>query len=144
MVMLLLINLNIPVLAADKANIEEREMDNLDKLIIAHNYLSGKFDIDMWKGIEAVKGITNLYDLDDNVIAYYVTFEPTGYAIVNNNLDNSIAIEFGDGNSQVIEEVFKANVSKDTAKHVIYAGMGYSFVKEDIISKESKITKEKM
>lgn len=50
--------------------------------------------------------ITNsipLYDIDNNIVAYYITYSTNCYAVINNNSDNPAVIEFGDGVQQYIE-----------------------------------------
>jgi hypothetical protein len=136
--------MNLQVFATSDIVSRERSMDELDQIIVAHNYLAGESDIDMWKNVKDVKDVIELYDLDENIIAYYMSFEPNGYVIVNNNLDNPIAIEFGDGNNQVIEELIIRNSESKSDQNIIYAGMGYSFFKNDVLSKDSKLTQQSL
>jgi hypothetical protein len=43
-------------------------------------------------------------------------FSPTGYAVVNNNIDNPIPIEFGEGRQELIEEIL--NDAEEV--HIVY------------------------
>ena len=52
-----------------------------------------------------IEKIASIYDSKNTRIAYYITFSPTGYAIVNNNPNNPELIEFGYGKNEDIEEV---------------------------------------
>lgn len=50
-----------------------------------------------------------LYSSDGDVVAYYVTFNPTGYAVVNNNGGNPSVIEFGEDTQYLIEDILSAD-----------------------------------
>ncbi len=53
-------------------------------------------------------------------IAYYITFLPEGYAVINNNINNPVAIEFGEGGNPIIEEILGSN----SDAHIIYNNPG--------------------
>lgn len=52
-----------------------------------------------------VKKIVPLFDSDENLIVFYVSFNPTGYAVVNNNKLNPSLIEYGRGDRKDIEKI---------------------------------------
>jgi hypothetical protein len=137
LVLVLLFSMSSSAVAAD----EKTKMDDLDKVLIAQRFLSSnEEDTNMWKGVSSVKDIVELYDIDNNVIAYYVSFNPKGYAIVNNNLDNPIALEFGEGDSKPIRKL----LDKDKGEKIYYAGPGYSFNWDDIMSGKTEAEKDEI
>lgn len=56
-----------------------------------------------------VKKIVPLFDSDENLIAFYVSFNPTGYAVVNNNKLNPSLIEYGRGDKKDIKKLLMIN-----------------------------------
>jgi hypothetical protein len=68
--------------------------------------MSGTADnTNMWDDDVSIKDLVPLYDIDDNIMAYYIAFENSGYAIINNNLNNPIPIEFGEGDNTSIRKI---------------------------------------
>ena len=127
LVVVLLLSVGINAFAEDK----KKNLDDMDKLLIAQRFMtSSDENVDLWKGIESVKEVVDLYDVEDNVIAYYISFNPKGYVIVNNNLDNPIAIEFGDGDNQSIKKL----LGNQKGEKICYAGPGESFIKDDLFN----------
>lgn len=92
---------------------ESKEMDSLDIMLIAYRFMSGvssdepKDGNSMWDLTTGVKEFQPLYDNKDNVIAYYISFKPSGYVIVNNNTQNPVALEFSDEDSGQKELLYK-------------------------------------
>ena len=54
--------------------------------------------------------VIHLYNEKGDVVALYTSFEPTGYAIVNNNKENPTIIEFGKGENRLIENILSDNL----------------------------------
>lgn len=111
----LCVPLSIPAMAASTE--ESKDMDTLDIVISAYTYAGGINSEK--KGANEVIHITTiepLYDLEDRITAYYVVFSSNCYAVVANNTDNPSAIEFGEGTSQIIEDLRE----KDTSSRLIY------------------------
>ena len=58
-------------------------------------------------------GITNivpLYDTENTVVAYYITYSTGVYAVINNNPENPEAIEFGAGTQHYIVDAFRTAI----------------------------------
>lgn len=85
---------------------ESNQMDSIDVIITGYSYVAGcsTFLRDANMKIK-VTNIVPLYNLSDEIVAYYVTFSSNEYAVVNNNVENPVAIEFGEGKQQYIEEI---------------------------------------
>ncbi|MCI8609250.1 MAG: hypothetical protein HFE73_06365 [Firmicutes bacterium] len=85
---------------SDIASETSNQLDSLDIMLIAYRYLAAT-DLDnefeknsIWDNTTGVRKIEPIYDTEDNILAYYVSFLPDGYIIVNNNILNPMAIEF--------------------------------------------------
>lgn len=76
--------------------IEAAPMDALDVMIAAFRTLAASSDDEtpIWNFITGIAAIEPLYNLECEVIAFYLGFEPSGYAIVNNNIANPVILEF--------------------------------------------------
>ncbi|MDD2214256.1 MAG: hypothetical protein PHR21_06945 [Oscillospiraceae bacterium] len=99
-------------------------------LISSHRYMSGTQDnADIWRTTEGVNEVIPLYDLNYNIRAYYISFYPMGYAIINNNLENPVAIEFGDGDNGPIRDILEeaTTLSRKAEAKIVYLGPSYSF-----------------
>ncbi|MDU6266726.1 MAG: hypothetical protein E6600_19795 [Anaerocolumna aminovalerica] len=93
------------------------EMDTLDVLIAAGTYLNSESTTEACISENTyLNGIVPLFNSAGETVAYYVTFSPTGYAVVNNNIDNPTVIEFGEGNNQIIEEI----LNEVSSPYIIY------------------------
>ncbi len=90
----------------------DNKLDELDVMIISNYYLNAN---DMLSARENeklslnVEKIVPLYDLDSNVIAYYISYKESYYAVVNNNIKNPTLIEFGEGNNKLIDDILNQN-----------------------------------
>lgn len=92
-------------------------MDILDVLVASTVYL--KSDInneDLLPENSYCKEIIPLYNIHNEIVAYYITFTSSSYAVVNNNINNPIVIEFGEGDNHLISEIMNSN----TNPHIIY------------------------
>ena len=97
------------------------EMDTLDLNIAAATFLNSKFlDEKCISGDTYLDKNIPLFDANGNKIAYYVTFLPKGYAVINNNVNNPAAIEFGEGGNPIIEEILE----RKSDAHIIYNNPG--------------------
>ena len=99
----------------------ESQMDALDIMSVAYRFMAATPIGDgesqsLWDQTTAVKDFHPLYNEENQVIAYYVSFEPSGYVIVNNNRQNPIALEFSDEDSLYKETM----VSKSAGEPVFY------------------------
>lgn len=124
-----------------------REMDVLDVLLVSHRYMSGTADnTNMWDDEVSIKDLVPLYDIDDNIMAYYIAFENSGYAVINNNLNNPVPIEFGEGDNASIREIIDgAATAKKTVSHKIcYVNPFFSFDEKQDATTFSKINKEQL
>lgn len=94
-----------------------KEMDTLDILIAASRYLNSEIAIEECISEDTyLEKVVPLFDDIGEVVAYYATFSPMGYAVVNNNVRNPTVIEFGEGNSKMIEDIIK----EKSDYHIIY------------------------
>jgi len=142
---LIVIVMVLPMTAFTDSVDSKRSMDELDIILVAHRFMSGisgTDGLDLWDNITGVKEIVDLYDIYGNVIAYYISFEPNGYAIVNNNLDNPIAIEFGEGDNYPIRNIIDSMADKtvDSAStiEICYAGPTGSFLRSELATYQTE------
>lgn len=76
-------------------------------------------------------GITNivpLYDTENTVVAYYITYSTGVYAVINNNPENPEAIEFGAGTQHYIEDA----LSKNANARLVYSNPVSVFTESEI------------
>lgn len=71
---------------------------------------------DIWVAGSTVESVCPLYNSAGNIVAYYVALSPDGYAVINNNIDNPVAIEYGEGRNDLIQEI----LCKSDHPHIIY------------------------
>lgn len=122
LVMAFVLGLSSPVLAAGNVNLQPIEqIDNglepIEVLLVASAFLNASnMDEDILISDSTVDVMLPLYNLSGDVVAYYVTFSPNGYAVVNNNKNNPTTIEFGESRSPYIEDILLS----DSEPHVIY------------------------
>lgn len=122
-------------------------MDELDILLAAHRFMSGTGKgATIWNNTDSVKQVVPLYDLNDHIIAYYISFYPAGYAIINNNRNNPVAIEFGEGNNTPIKELLKemAAAANGHAAKICYVNPAFSFDKEKMFAAHSDNIKNRL
>jgi hypothetical protein len=85
-------------------------LDDLDTMIISSSYLnSSNTKEDFLQSNSKVKKIVPLYNPSGAKVAFYVSYSPTGYAVVNNNINNPTVIEFGDKSNELIEKILQSN-----------------------------------
>lgn len=124
--------------AADVKIDSATDMDKTDVIISAYSYVMGAFGqkTDKDKQI-VVTNILPLYTMSDRVVAYYITFSTGEYAVINNNNENPVAIEFGRGKQKFIEEI----LSQDSGAKIIYNNQVSVYSKEFIgsLSEEDEL-----
>lgn len=80
-------------------------LSELDAALIAGSILNSDDPAnDILTADSAVDDVVPLYNEAGSIVAYYVSFSPTGYAVVNNNNANPAVIEFGLDKNHLIEE----------------------------------------
>lgn len=85
-----------------------RYVDEFDIIFAAASKLNSEnLEEDLLPSGSKVENVILLYDDDENVKAFYVSFSPTGYAIVNNNKLNPTLIEYGRGKNENIEKIIR-------------------------------------
>lgn len=94
----------------------DTELDFLDLAISASYVLNSSDATANFVSESTAMQTFPLYNADGSVAAYYVTFTGGGYAVINNNIDNPTAIEFGAERQPLIEEIL---VKSDDA-HIVY------------------------
>ena len=113
----MILSLSVPAFAASSATTECNSIEETDALLIA-SFMLNSIDTanDILVSGTTANEVTPLYSEGGKIVAYYVSFEPTGYAVVNNNSANPTVIEFGDGVNQLIDDILSA----DKDSHIIY------------------------
>ena len=81
-------------------------LDELDVVISAAYFLNAtESDERMISENISVEKIVPLYNNCLEIVAYYICFNSGGYAVINNNINNPCAVEFGAGRNENIEEL---------------------------------------
>lgn len=101
----------------DEVSLIDNSIEEIDALLIASSMLNAP-DIanDILVSGATENDVLPLYNAFGEIVAYYVSFEPTGYAVVNNNIENPSVIEFGEGVNQLIDDILKV----ESNPHIIY------------------------
>ncbi len=109
LVFILIMSMSVSAFAAVDNNLEQ----NLEEFDIAFaaavKLNSDNQEDDILPNGSKVKNIIPLYDNNENLRAFYITFSPTGYAVVNNNKLNPSLIEYGRGDKKDIEKIVNSN-----------------------------------
>lgn len=93
-------------------------IEEIDALLVAASILNSpdaENDI-LASENTTLNDILPLYSGCGEIVAYYVSFAPTGYAVVNNNRSNPAVIEFGEGGHPLIEDI----LSVENNPYIIY------------------------
>lgn len=86
------------------------ELSDTDVIVASSLFLnSDNEDENILKSGSNYESIIPLYSLNNEVIAYYITFTTGAHAVVNNNLNNPTVIEFGDGVNEEIDKILSTN-----------------------------------
>lgn|GEM_PF-1121436 len=100
---------------ADETQI--KTMDTLDLIIAAGSYLNSEIPEEQCIGKETfINNSTPLFSSSGKIVAYYVSFLPNGYAVINNNVENPTVIEFGVERNPIIEEI----LNQSNNPHIVY------------------------
>lgn len=88
---------------------QSHQMDSTDVIITGYSYVADCSSSAKTSNSQiSVISLVPLYNLNNEIIAYYVTYSSNEYAVINNNIDNPTAIEFGKGTQQYIEEILSS------------------------------------
>ena len=94
----------------------DTNMDELSILLTANSVLNTETD-DYWTYSDGDQyEIIPLYNKQNEISAYYVHFSSGGYAVVNNNINNPVVLEFGEGDNNQLQEIINNNAEP----HIIY------------------------
>lgn len=93
--------------APPNAVTEQLGMDTIDVLLASHFFLASQdVDNNFWTDDLSDVKIVPLYNVTGAITSYYVELTGcTGYAVINNNIENPAAIEFGEGVQPLIREI---------------------------------------
>ena len=96
----------------------EKGLDSIDVLLASHYFLaSSQNDINFWSSNPSDFEIVPLYDIRGEITSYYVELgDGFSYAVINNNVENPTAIEFGRGCNLKIRAILD-NIDNP---HIIY------------------------
>lgn len=90
-------------------------LSELDAALVAGSVLNSDDPAnDILTDNATVDDVVPLYNEAGSIVAYYVSFSPTGYAVVNNNSANPAVIEFGLEKNHLVEE------AANTSDRIIY------------------------
>lgn len=105
--------------AASNTNNVSESLDTLDILAAAAFVLNGETTgrQSLIEDDTHLKEIIPLYNNLNEVIAFYVSFFPYGYAVINNSKANPAAIEFGSTDNTFIRDILES----DADPHILYA-----------------------
>ena len=141
----MVLSMAIPIVhaneVADKKEIVETEvLDALDILIAAFRILAATDDdggIPIWDSITDIATIEPLYNMDREVIAFYLSFEPNGYVIINNNIANPVIMEFSTSSYTeldiLIEKKRDIQNQDDDRAYICYGGASNLFTISDAL-----------
>lgn len=106
------IGMNVRALNSELNNpsLLSQSMNEFDIVLAAAVKLnSDNYEDDILYTGSTVRNIIPLYDDKESIVAFYVSFNPTGYAVVNNNKLNLAVIEYGRGTKFEIEKIVNHN-----------------------------------
>lgn len=94
-------------------------MDVLDLLIAAFLHMYSPIESEnLWSDSIIVEHQIPLYSSNGTQVAWYIQLQTGAYAIINNNISNPTAIEYGGAPNQLIVEI----VENTSDYHIIYDG----------------------
>lgn len=103
---------NVALAASD----ENTNMDKLDVILASHNVMHSENEAeDLWPETISDLEMVPLYNPAGDIVAYYLSISDQ-YAVINNNIENPAAIEFGEGDNDIIREILDNN----TDPHIVY------------------------
>lgn len=115
---LMCMSITTSVSAASAPDVTDVGLDNIDAILASHYFLaSSQDDMNFWSNDLSDVDIVPLYDTEGNISSYYVELSDNcGYAVINNNVENPTAIEFGKGCNPQIREI----LDNTEQPHIIY------------------------
>ena len=109
MLISIMLSHSINVMANENLSFSKKESTLLNIAVSAAIRLnSSNKNEDILKEGSVLKRIEPLYN-QDNIVAYYISFNPSGYAVVSSNPENPAVIEFGEGEQENIENLISSN-----------------------------------
>lgn len=109
---------NITSYANAERVINTTQMDELDVLLSANSVLNSETENYWTYSGGDTYDIIPLYSSSGELAAYYLHLYNGGYAVINNNIENPVAIEFGASDNPMIRQILDANPDA----HIIYNG----------------------
>ncbi len=96
----------------------QTSIDGIDAILASHYFLASQDESEsLWSDDLSNVTIVPLYDVTGKISSYYVELtDCAAYAVINNNVENPTAIEFGKGVSPQIHEI----ISNNENPHIIY------------------------
>lgn len=99
----------MPVKAVD-IQPNTNDLNLIDVLVAAHLFLSqDEATQNMWPSNVEVQWNIPLYGTDGSIVAWYLELSSGSYAVINNNIDNPMAVEYGVGGNKLIQEILSLN-----------------------------------
>lgn len=104
--------------SVDATENEDLGLDRIDAILASHYFLaSPQNNMNFWNNDLSDIDIVPLYDTEGEISSYYVELSgDCGYAVINNNVENPTAIEFGKGCNPQIREI----LDNTDDPHIIY------------------------
>lgn len=119
------INLIIPCSAA-AIQADPTPITEIDAILIACSYLKAPDLEGTFPDTTTIKQVLPLYSENGQIVAFYVALSPHGYAVINNNSENPIAIEFGVTSNTYIQDI----LDESPNSHIIYNNPTEIYVQE--------------
>lgn len=105
----------------------DAELDDVDVVLAAIRYLTSVDIVLDFSDIEVVP----LLDLNGTKVAYYVSFSSVAYAVINNYRGNPVAIEFGEGENEMLRDLLASSSSQNIVYCNPISMWNYSDVSEN-------------
>lgn len=102
-----------------------------DAILIACSYLKATDFENTISDTATIKQVIPLYSENGQIVAFYVTLNPHGYAVINNNSENPIAIEFGATSNTYIQDI----LDESPNSHIIYNNPTEIYVQQQSITR---------
>lgn len=110
-------SINVSAVLSSDPIIARLELDNIDVILASHYFLASDDDMNFWYDDLSEVEIVPLYDIEGDISSYYVELpNSVGYAVINNNVENQTAIEFGAGSNPQIRAIMENTIEP----HIIY------------------------
>lgn len=112
LVVILLASQNILCMPVDAIEVQPgaSDLNLVDVLVAAHLFLSqDEVAQNMWPSNVEVRWNIPLYGSDASIVAWYLELTNGAYAVINNNIANPMAVEYGIGGNILIQEILSSN-----------------------------------